>query len=260
MNIKGRCVIGFLSGSLLGLAYSFVANSINRWIMPDLSLYFPWPGWALTIVGTVLLAGIMGLITAWWDDALIGILLSSLLGSVLSSLWAWKAAGSPPGVFVLALFVFLPRVFFYLPLGLGVNWIIQQWSRIHLVVRQNAGKVLVPLVCIVFSIAAGLFSIYPEDVRVALVETDRLVQQGMQANSSGDLPEPLQDVWYFKDYAQGAYVLEVSLDPDRLPVQRPVVDYGTLEPLIIVRFSNGFKFGCVFSPPKKAPVCGNFNY
>ena len=258
MQQTRRRIMGFLFGSLLGLAYSFTANSINQFLMPEISLQYPWPGWTSLVLGSVFLSGVMGLMTVWWDDAIIGILLSSLAGSVLSSFWAWKAEGSPPGFLVLALFVFLPRVFFYLPLGMGVYWIVRQWERIDLVIRRNIGKVLVPLVCILFSIAAGLFSIYPKDVRTSLVKTDQLVKQGMQAGSTQDLPEPLQDVSHFKDYAKGEFTMEVSLDPDRLPAQRPVVDYGTLEPLIIVRFSNGFTFGCVFSPPKEMPVCATF--
>ncbi|KAF0109233.1 MAG: hypothetical protein FD146_277 [Anaerolineaceae bacterium] len=212
------------------------------------------------VLGSVLLSGVMGLVAVWWEDTFIGLLFSSLLGSVLSSLWAWRAEGSPPGILILALFVFLPRVFFYLPMGMGVIWIISQWERIYLVARRNIGKVIVPLVCMIFSIAAGLFSIYSEDVRFALLQTDQMVQQGLQAERYEDLPEPLKDVWYFENYAKGEYTLEVSYDPDSLPVQRPMVDYGTLEPLIIVRFSNGFMLGCVFSPPKETPVCGNFNH
>jgi hypothetical protein len=259
MKTTHRRLLGFASGTALGVAYSLATNLINRLILPDLPFYDPWPGWFLLILGSSLLSGVMGLIVVWSEETFIGLLISSFLGSAISSFWGWRTEGSPPALLILAFIVFLPRIFLYFPLGIAVHWIVHQWQRIYLVSRRNPGKVIVPVVCILSAIAAGAFALHPMEVRHALVTTVELIQLGGQADSEQDLPEPLQDVWYFKDYATGDYTLEVSLEPDRLPVQRPIAEYGKLVSLIIVRYSNGFMFGCVYTPPREMPVCGNFH-
>lgn len=259
MNSSTRRMIGFLAGFTLGLAYSLVTNTINRLILPDITFYDPNPGWVALIIGSSLLSGVLGLITVWSEETFIGLLISSLLGSIISLLWAWITNGTPIIYLLITLFIFLPRLFMYFPLGIGVHWIVRQWQRIYLVDRKNPGKVLVPIACLLLSFGAGLFSIYPKESRFALVKTDQLIQQGLLADRYQDLPGPLKDIVNFLDLATEDYSLEVSFEPDRLPVRRSAVEYGRLVTLIIVRFSNGFMIGCVFTPPSEVPACGNFN-
>jgi hypothetical protein len=85
-----------------------------------------------------------------------------------------------------------------------------------------------------------------------------LLQQGMQASSFDELPDPLKKVQGFTTGAKGEYTYVIGRDPDVLPVQRPIVEYGELEPFIIIQFENGFRFGCVFSPPYIVPACIDF--
>ena len=257
MSARKRRLLGFITGAVLGLAYSLTANLVNRLLLPSLPLQEPFPGALLLALGSSLLAGLMGLITLWSDETFIGLLVSSLLGAGIAALWSWYTEDVSGVLLMLTFFVFLPRVFFYIPLGIAVHWISRQWQRVTLADRRNPGKVIVPVVCFLAAFGAGMFSIHPPEVRYALVTTDQILQEGMAAASEDDLPEPLQDVWYFTDYARGEYTLEVSLEPDRLPVQRPIAQYGQLVSLIIVQFENGFTIGCVFTPPHSMPVCGN---
>ncbi len=257
MKASKRRLLGFISGAVLGLVYSLTTHLINRLVLPGLPLHDSFPGSLLLTLGSSLMAGVMGMITLWSDETFIGLLVSSLFGAAFSSLYSWYTQDVSGVLLILTFYIFLPRVFFYIPLGIGVHWISRQWQRIMLTDMRNPGKVIVPLVCALAAFGAGLFTIHPPEVRYALVITDQLLQEGMSAGSAAVLPEPLKGVGSFTEYARGEYTLEVSLEPDRLPVQRPIAEYGQLVSLIIVQFENGFTMGCVFTPPRSMPVCGN---
>lgn len=260
MTNTRRRLMGLIIGLVLGLAYSLISNLINSIVLPGIPFYYPWPGPVLLIMGSTLVAGIMGLITAWPDESFIGMIIASIFGAAVASLYSWRSVGTPPNFLVLNVITFLPRLFLYLPLGVAVQWILHQWQRISLTGAYNRGKVIVPVICLLAALGSATFSLYAKDIRYALTTTNHLIQESLAASSEEDLPEPLQDVWYFMSYAKGDYTLEVSLEPDRLPVQRPIVEYGKLVSLIIVRYENGFMFGCVYTPPRDMPVCGNFSY
>ena len=255
-----RRLVGLISGLVLGFVYAITSNFINAVVLPDIPFYYPWPGPVFLILGATLVAGIMGLITAWSDETFLGMLIAAIFGAAVSSLYSWRTEGAPPTFLVLAVITFIPRMFLYLPLGIAVQWILRQWQRISLTGARNWGKVIVPAVCLVFAIGAAAFSLYASEIRYALTTTNRLVQEGMAAASEEDIPEPLQNVWYYSAFAKGDYTLEVSLEPDRLPVQRPIAEYGKLVTLIIVRHENRFMYGCVYTPPRILPVCGNFTF
>jgi hypothetical protein len=260
MKATQRRLLGLISGLVLGFAYSLTANLINAVFLPDIPFYYPWPGPVLLILGSTLVSGIMGLITAWSDETFIGMLIASIFGAAVSSFYSWRSAGTPPNFLVLTVITFIPRLFLYLPLGIAVQWILRQYLRISLTGARLWGKIIVPIVCILLAFGTASFSLYAREIRYALTTTNQLVQDGLAAASEDALPEPLQDVWYFTDYAKGEYTLEVSLEPDRLPVQRPIAEYGKLVSLIIIRHSNSFMYGCVYTPPRIIPICGNFNY
>ena len=68
----------------MGLAYSLVAQNINSLSLRGIPLYEPQPGKINTILITVLIGGLMGLIAAWPEDALPGVLLSAVVGITAS--------------------------------------------------------------------------------------------------------------------------------------------------------------------------------
>jgi hypothetical protein len=112
----------------------------------------------------------------------------------------------------------------------------------------------------IFLAYLGSFALLPKETRGSLIKMDALLKSGMasQAASYDELPKPLQPVLGFIQKANGEYTYTIGSDPDVLPVQRPVVEYGELEPFIIIKFENGFRFGCVFSPPYIQPACIDF--
>ena len=249
---------GLIIGLALGSGYSLSTNLINHLALPGIPLYTPPPGTFGLIVVTTLMFGALGMLAAWTDESLPGVLLSGLAGSIISSIWILINGTDKSATFALLALVFLPRMFFYLPFGALVRWLIykldQPTTRPIAPVRR-----LVPVfLAFIFLIYAGSFALLPKETRGALVKTEALLKKGMQATARDELPKPLQPVTGFIQNANGEYNYLIGSDPDVLPVQRPVVEYGEVEPFIIIKFENGFRFGCVFSPPYIQPACIDF--
>ena len=256
MHLNSQRRLGLILGLVLGLGFSLTSNLINQFFLPNIPLFVPWPGTVGVILITTLMFGILGLIAAWPEEALPGIIASALVGSFVSAVWIIiNETGNRTGALIALFFVFLPRVFFYLPFGWIIRWLISRFEVSAYREVAPARRLFTAVMAFVLAVLAGTFSRYPQEVRQSLARMEDLLQEGMQASSRDELPRPLQSVEGFVANADGPYTYTIGSDPDALPVQRPVVDYGELEPFIIIRFENGFRFGCVFSPPYVVPAC-----
>jgi hypothetical protein len=204
---------------------------------------------------------LMGLIVAWDEESFWGLVGSGMLAVFLSSLLAFINAGGGQAVtsFFLSLFTFLPRLIFYLPLGLFFRWLLGILDTTGRAPSSGLSRLLkVTFSIIIVAVIGGRFSQLSPEAKDALKDMNALVLEGMSAVASGDeVPEPLIPVDGFTSYATGAYTLEWSSDVDRLPVTRPIAEFGITESLIIVRFDNDYVFGCAFTPPSKIPKCIN---
>lgn len=256
MQLNSQRRLGLILGLVLGLGFSLTSNLINQFFLPNLPLFAPWPGPVGVILLTTLLFGLLGLIAAWPEESLPGIIAAALVGSVVSSIWIIiNQSSNRTGALIALFFVFLPRVFFYVPFGWLIRWLITRLEISEYKHVAPARRVFTVVIAFVLAVLAGTFSRYPPEVRQSLVRMEDLLQEGMQASSRDELPRPLQSVEGFVANANGPYTYMIGPDPDVLPVQRPVVDYGELEPFVIIRFENGYRFGCVFSPPYIVPAC-----
>ncbi|MEO5888052.1 MAG: hypothetical protein ABIQ77_10330 [Anaerolineales bacterium] len=251
--------MGLILGLALGLGYSLSSNLINKINLPDIPLTVAWPGTVGLILASTLMFGALGLIAAWTEESLPGMLAAALVGSVLSSIWILlNELSNRSGVFIILFLVFLPRIFFYLPFSGLVRWLI---SKFEVSAYRNVPPVrrwLPVLISFLLAVAAGMFSLYPKEVRQSLIKMEELIQLGMQASARAELPKSLLSVEGFIQNANGEYTFTIGSNPDVLPVQRPIVEYGEIEPFVIINFENGFRFGCVFSPPYVAPACIDF--
>ncbi len=260
MRAGFRRQLGLYIGLLMGLAYALFSNLINRFALPGIPIYTPLPGITVLIVTSSLMTAVLGLIIAWWDESVPGIVISMLVGALLSSVWSWWEANANPTILTLLFLVFLPRCFFYLPLGLTVSWSISRWKRSMVTLKGTYFiRFSGPLICITLAAFMGFFSLYPKEVRIALETTNQMIQQGMQVSTREKLPQPLQSLWGFMQYGRGEYTLEPSQNPDQFPLPRGATSFDVIESLIIVRYSNGYRFGCVLTPPKYFPVCGEIS-
>ena len=259
MKLSSQRRLGLFLGLALGLGYSLSSNLINKFFLPDIPLFVPWPGTVGLILLATLMFGALGLIAAWTEESLPGIIASALVGSIVSSIWIiLNETSNRTGAFIALFLVALPRVFFYLPFSWLIRWLVSKLEVSTYRSIPPARRFSYVLMNLLLAVFAGTFSLYPEETRQSLIKMDELVQLGMQASARDELPKSLQSVEGFVSNADGKYNFTLGSDPDALPVQRPIVEFGAIEPFIIVRFENGFRFGCVFSPPYVVPACIDF--
>lgn len=251
---------GLIIGLALGISYSLTTNLINRLTLPGIPLYAPPPGVLGLIVVATLMFGLLGLLAAWTDESLPGVLLSGLIGSIVSSIWILVSESNKFAAVTLLVVIFMPRMFFYMPFGALVRWLIHKIDQPTPRPVAPVRKLIPVFLAFIFLAYLGSFALLPEETRTSLVRMDALLHEGMesQATSYTELPKPLQPVLGFIQRANGSYSYSIGSDPDVLPVQRPFVEYGEVEPFIIIKFENGFRFGCVFSPPYIQPACIDF--
>ena len=215
----------------------------------------------------MLLAGvggaILGLIAAWPEEALPGMILSSLAGSFLTVLlYLSPLRGGldvTSGTVVVMVVTFLPRAFLFLPMAALVRWALGVWSDELESVSFSVKKLALSVTALVIAAGlVGLFSLYPGYARQALAQANEMVQQGMLASDADSLPVALKPVDGFLQGAKGSYSLELIDNPDWLPVTRPTASNGEQEYAVFVRFENGFRFGCAFTQNYENPSCGNY--
>ena len=263
MSDTSRRILGLVFGLIVGLTYGLISRLANVLLLPGVPLYYPGPGLAIDILLSGLNGGLIGLIAAWPEDALPGILLSSLVGALTTTLYSLQGRSGGleyySGLFVLLVMTFLPRAFIFLPIAGLTRWVLSIWANEFQGISFSVRRLALSLATLVLlGGIAGILSLYPQFARQSLVQMNQLVLAGLEAANTGDLPQPLQAVSGFMQAAQGGYSLELSDNPDRLPIQRPIGPYGEQEYAVIVRFENGYRFGCVFTPSYKNPACGNY--
>src|SRR4030095_7403619 len=109
MELTAQRRMGLVLGLALGLGYSLSSNLINKLFLPDIPLFVPWPGTFGLIVLTTLMFGVLGLIAAWTEESLPGIIAAALVGSLISSLWIiLNETTNRTGAFIALFLVFLP--------------------------------------------------------------------------------------------------------------------------------------------------------
>jgi|GEM_PF-656408 len=263
MSDKKRRMYGFIIGLAFGVPYSLISQFINVWALPDIPLYEMPIGRVASVFLISLFTGVAGLIVAWDEEAFWGLLGSSLLAVFSSSLLAFINSGENQVVtsFFLSMFTFLPRLVFYLPLGLFLRWLLGILDTTGRVPSSGLSRLLkVTFSILIVAVIGGRFSKLSPEAINSVIAMNALVLDGMSAVAgAGDLPEVLIPVDGFTTYATGDYTLSWSSDVDSLPVTRPMVEFGVTESLVIVRFENGYIFGCVFTPPANVPKCINIS-
>ncbi|MDD5468145.1 MAG: hypothetical protein PHS96_10080 [Anaerolineales bacterium] len=263
MTDKSRRTLGFFVGLSMGFCYGGLSQLSNALLLPGVPLFQAEPGRWITLALITLAGGAMGLAAAWPGDTLPGVILSALAGAALSSFMAMRSV--PVGtetagqVYTLLFFTFLPRAVIFLPAAALVRWAINTWESEIQVVTFSVRKLALSLGGLLgLAIVVGLLSIYPAQARYALRTTNGLILAGFQTTSPDALPEALLPVDRFFELAEGPYTLQLSNEPDLLPVQRPMAAYGAEEYAVFVLFENGFRFGCAFTPPYPNPSCGEY--
>ena len=259
---RNRRILGFVVAAVLGFSYLLISQFINAWTMPGIPLYEPPIGrFETTIYGSILI-GLLGLLIVWEQESFWGLLVSALAGVVITSMQAYinsYETGILKSIIVFV-FTFLPRVVFFLPLGVFFRWLVGQVEDVLIGYRGRLRDLaLAVLATVAIIVIGGRMSVYPPEAQRALEEANSLLLNSQSITERDALPVSLQLTDGFIELAKGPYTLEYSDDPDRLPDTRPRVGMDSLEPLIIYRFENGYIFGCVFTPPAYVANCINIS-
>lgn len=257
-----RRSLGAIFGVLIGLSFGVVSIYINIWALPGLPLAATLPPLVAVILFT-LAGGLLGLLTAWPEEALPGVMLSSLVGVLLSSasilFEVRDSVEAVTSTFVGLFISFLPRTFLFIPVAVLIRWALSVWENELRNEAFSLAKLLLSAGIVIAAAAlSGSLYLYPKEARFGLQSTQALIQSGQQAATQDELPLPLQKVDGFLQSGRGAYVLAVNNHPDQYPVQRPMAEYGVDEYAVTVRFENGYRFVCIYTPPHQSPACGEY--
>jgi len=260
MSEKSRRTLGAVFGAAMGLVYALVAQYINTLLLPGIPVYQPPPGRYTIMLLTVVLGGLLGLIAAWPEDAIPGVLYSSLAGIGVTSIYSMllSEGGSDQvfGMLLVFIFTFLPRALLFVPMSAMIRWAVGVWQVELQTVTFSIRKLALSLgLVLLLSGMVGLFSLYPRQGRDALRTTNALIQQAQESTSADILPEEIKGVYGFSQAGVGSYTLRLSDDPDRLPITRPITDYNEAVYAVLVRFENGYRFACVYVRSDIPPTC-----
>ena len=255
-----RRVTAAWMGFGMGLISVACAYSVNQWSLPGLPLYQPPPGMPWLALGGGVVCALVGLVTAWSQTSVIGILWGSLAGTLVFDSFALINSlpdKVPPAWIAGILFLILLPIAAMVSLVIGVfRWALNR----HQSSWQDHGSVLVlvgiPLLLFLASLGLGYSARYPQDGLQVVRRMDNLIQSG-QRSAAGDLPPVLinDSIDNFQAHATGTYTLEWSKDPtNRYAIPRPAGSGGR-ESIVIARFSSGYLFICLYATPESEPEC-----
>jgi hypothetical protein len=262
MADRPRRVMGLFLGLGMGLIYGLVSLNINAWVMPQIPLAQPIFGKGFHLGLYLIEWGLLGFFTAFPAEAIAGILLGAFAATTFSSVksagWAYLE-GESLRMSVLLLVTFLPRMLASLPVTGVIRWIFHQWEKelgtLHFSVWKLAGWVILAFF---LAGAGGAFSLHSGGARTALLRTNELILMGREAETEDELPAPLLEVDGFFAQAQADYTLRLTDDLENLPIPRPFAGFGETEYGVIVQFSSGFRFGCIWTLPRPNPSCNEY--
>jgi hypothetical protein len=237
-----------------------VSQWINSVFLHGIPLFSPPPGRFATILIDIIGGGALGFLVTWPEEFLTGVLISAVSGTLFSSLMSLRTESGDLermfGASVVLFITFLPRVLFFLPLVFLVRWVVNIWEKETLYTPYSfRGRFRSVLLLAVVGLAAGLFSLYPRETRMAMKNLNALILEGRQASSPSSLPQPLQNVNDFLKYSNTPYTFKLISNPEVIPIPRSITGFNQNETDIEVNFANGFRFGCVYTQTNEQPNC-----
>jgi hypothetical protein len=252
--------LGALLGAGLGLAYGLTSQWINALFLPGIRFYQPPWGPVGNTALSVAVGALIGLVSAWPGQSLLGALAGCAVGALLVEI-AVLLPGDSSGLLaakgVLGFFIFLPMAaLLALPIGL-VRWAVSKQEEARQMAppwRVPAWKrVLLPLLLILAAAGLGALALYPERGRAVLTRMEAIVQAADRAA----LPAEMQAIKVdgYPERAKGRYTLDWEKgELSRFAIPRPL-DNEWEQSAVIARFDNGWSFVCLFITPDAEPRC-----
>ncbi len=257
-----RRLIGLALGALFGLGFGLVSQTINAFFLPGVPLHQPPFGPAGNIVAVTVGAALLGLISAWPENSVIGVLLGSTASMtifVLNSLLQVRANPEVrTGIIAISFVVLLlPLAALAVPAVGLLRWAANKQAEARHDREPLRKRILFPLALFLVVSALGAITLYRADARTVLARMNLLVREGQQAGVTAGLPTALQapEVGDFRTLSQGAYTLAWEKDDEnRYRIPRPVGNPFD-QSVAVARFADGYTLACLFPTPIDEPEC-----
>lgn len=251
-------------GAVVGLIFGSVSQGVNPLLLPGIPLYQPPLGMAGNIALLTVLGAVLGLICAWTDSSIPGVLLSAALAAGLlliantftNQLSSMMAAANA----IASLLLWLPFTAIAAA-GTGLMRI-----AVNNLTDYRSESVLQPrrwgMLVIVLAAAAGLgyTLVLSPPAQTVLIRTHEMLQQGLTAENAADLPAPLTGSGMddFKGSASPGYTLKwEDKNLIRYAIPRSAgPEY--LMSVVEVRFDNGWNLACLYPSSEGEPRCHSF--
>lgn len=251
-------------GAVVGLIFGGVSQGVNPLLLPEIPLYQPPLDMAGNIALLTVLGAVLGLICAWTDSSIPGVLMSAALAAGLlliantftNQLSSMMAAANA----IVSLLLWLPFTAIAAAgtglMRIAVNNLTDYRSESILHLRRWG------MLVIVLAAAAGLgYSlVLSPPARTVLTRTHVLLQQGLTVENAADLPAPLAGSGMndFTSSASPVYTLKwEEKNLIRYAIPRPAgPEY--LMSVVEVRFDSGWNLACLYPSSEGEPRCHSF--
>ena len=259
-----RRVFGLALGALLGLVYGLTSQTINRIILPGIPLYQPPLGPAGNTLLIALLGALLGMVAAWPTGSIAGTFAASTVAAGLLTFVSFLSVRltekNTSGMIVAALFILLPLIGLMVPLLGLFRWVVNKEMEARREAASTWRHLRAPLALIAVFAVIGALSLFSPEARQELIAMDRLLRDGLAAQSADALPAALrtEDVGDFLGQAQGAYTLEwTQKNLNRFRIPRPGRNFDS-HAVVLARFANGWQLACLFVAPAEPPECKSY--
>jgi hypothetical protein len=261
INHRYRRSMGVLLGTLLGLTYGAVSQTVNLIVLPGYAFYQPPFGPWINIALFTLGGALLGLVSAWPADGILGTVIASGASAavfVIAVLLSIRIDPNRAAGTVTAVVFFGSTVFGMLvPVIALLRWTAHKQEEAHADGVFILKRLPVPISLLALVGLIGYTALYPPETRIAIQRMEALIQAGRRA----ELPAVLQanpDIARQLAQAQDHYAFE----PDKTALTRygiphPVTQRPGEEIAIVARFQDGGRLVCIFAPDNDEPGCAS---
>jgi hypothetical protein len=252
-----RRSMGAVLGAILGFSYSLVAQTINYFVVPDISLYSD-GNILFRIIFSTMAGGFLGFVVNAFSNGAVGVLVGSLVGMAaiivggLSRATSTSSEATALVAFTL-LYTFIPMTVLFMPLTALLRWATGYYSNegvstfSGIFSRWRYLRVVLGLVTV--AVLFGSFVMIPDEGRTMLKNMDNYIHQA-QISGVEKVPTAFQSVAEVVKTASSKYTLEWTDDlskyPSSLGSEDAPAQVTSLYNLVIARFESGEKIICIF--------------
>lgn len=257
--------VGIILGAILGLVFGVLSQAINPILLPGIDLYLPPFGPAGNILLAIAVGASLGLLCAWMEPSVPGVLSAAAVGAVLMLAAAFFTGSTPlmevPVTTIGFIFLFIPFTGMLIPvLGL-VRTTINKLTDSRLEKQSLAARWWLPLLVIAAAGAIGWSLVYTIPARTVLAHNYQMLQQGLTASSMAQMPAPLlgPEMEDFSSHASQSYTLawdDKRINAYAIP-RTAAPEY--LMSVVIARFDNGWNVVCLYPTAESQPRCRSFD-